>query len=452
MLLSSRKSRCGWCTCTWQVLIIVVSWHSIPSEAHSLPAWSVNTFPQPGTPECRSHSSRLCDPDGILIDLERNRLLQRIDSIEATSQVQCPSSKENIQIAIALVNRMDLVGSPSYEYENRQENAAEAFAVQLHNLWGVGSSIPNCGGTGLLVFFSIQDRSFYISRGSALESSLTDKRIDRVMDSIKPLLRDQDYAKALMVLFDGLNDYLLRGPPSNQEIYQDIVETLIPLSFFILIVAAIGFKGVQDHREARSYARVQTQLSQLDRDRAIALQGRYHCKSCPICLEKFETNPVEDSPPTKGSDGLPLKLLRCGHVFDETCWSEWVSNGTGNLRRCPICQQDVGSSSDGMSNELHRGHDAAAAEDDNRLLRQFYRERNFRLMRLGLLYPRFIRPDWIHRWSDMRYDGSLVQDPAFVRSSPQYRSYNNNVQRGGHSGGFGSFGGGTSGGGRGGSW
>ena len=47
--------------------------------------------------------------------------------------------------------------------------------------------------------------------------------------------------------------------------------------------------------------------------------------------------------PPRGSDGLPIKLLRCGHVFDETCWRCWVRSGNGDPCRCPVCRRDVGA-------------------------------------------------------------------------------------------------------------
>lgn len=429
--------------------------------SYSSPAWTVNSFPQPGTQECRSTSSRICDPDGVLIDVERVRILRRIEELEEKNrELHCATVsssspiKSNVQMAVVLVDRMDLIGAPSEQ--DQEERAAEAFAVQLHNLWGVGS-VTECGGTGLLIFFSIGDRAFFISRGKALESSLTDARIDRVMDTIKPYLRDEDYARGLLKLLNELDILLVKGPPSKEELYHDMLENLLPLCIFLFMAGAVGIKGWVQHRDAREYARVETQLSQLDRDRAQALQGRYKCTSCPICLETFETSPGEEVP-TKGSDGLPLKLLRCGHVFDETCWSEWVSSGAGNIRRCPICQQDIGTSPSNDADhypyhqqQQEQQQQQPLADDDNRVFRQFNRERNFRLLRLGMQHPRFVRNDLIQRWTDTRYDGSLAQDPGFVRSNP---SYQHTANRGaGRSGmGSGSFGGGLSGGGRGGSW
>ena len=49
--------------------------------------------------------------------------------------------------------------------------------------------------------------------------------------------------------------------------------------------------------------------------------------------------------PLVGTDGHPIRMLRCGHIFDETCWRMWVDSGSGCLDVCPVCRQDVGRTS-----------------------------------------------------------------------------------------------------------
>jgi uncharacterized membrane protein YgcG len=408
-------------------------------------AWVKEDYPNPeaSPSECRTTSNRLCDPDGVLIDVERNKLIQKIQQLESHHFVTCPNreqKKEPIQMAVALANRLDLV--PYGPYEDREEKAAKDFAIHIHNDWGVGVE-AECGGTGLLFFLSVLDRSLYVSRGRALEAILTDRRLDRAIDRIKPFLRNQDYAKAALNMMEELGKYLDKGPPSTEERRQDMLETLIPLSFFATILGCAFLKSRSERREARAYAQLESQLSQLDRDRAEALRGKYQCTSCPICLENFADPVKGEEHSSKGSDGLPLKLLRCGHVFDETCWSEWISGGSGNVTRCPICQQDVGTSSPTPTTITDRQH------DQDRVFRQFNRERNFRLMRLAMQFPRYVRQEQIHRWTQSTYEGQLARDPSFVRSNPRYRTSQSSSGTSFRSGGFG---GGSSGGGRGGRW
>lgn len=338
-----------------------------------------------------------------------------------------------------------------------EEDVAEEYARFLHNKWGVGAECSPGKSTGLLYFLSVDDRAMYLSRGKALEPVLTNRRLDKILDKAKPHLRNQYYVKALMAVLDEIELYLERGEPSEAERRAAFLENLLPFSILAGILGVFFIKNRHDQSQARAYAQVESHLSELDRGRAEALQGRYRCTSCPICFEDFQTPAEPGDQPKTGSDGQPLKLLRCGHVFDETCWSEWVSSGQGNVRRCPICNQDVGG---GGTNETtqqappppqqQQNQQQRDQERDDRMMRQFHRERNFRLHRMARRYPTYVRDEQIRHWTSSTYDGTLARDPSFVRSNPQSQHGTRSNQSGYRS--SSGFGGGTSGGGRGGSW
>lgn len=305
------------------------------------------------------------------------------------------------------------------------------------------------------MFLSVYDRALFISRGKAVEKALTDRRLDRIISQIKDFLRRGDYGNAILFAIDQMERDVQKGEPNSYERQMDFLGDMVPIGIFTSILLFILFGIRRQRHEQRVYAQVESQLSRIDRGRAEALQGRYRCASCPICLEDFET--TDDGVPKQGSDGLPVKLLRCGHVFDETCWNEWVSNGQGNLRRCPICQQDVGNTSEsgmeqpqGITSRENRNSE----HDETRMFRQFNRERNFRLARLGARYPRYVRSDMIQRWTQSTYDGSLARDRTFMRANPRtHDTHGGGRAHNGFSSYEGSsFGGGSSSGGRGGSW
>ena len=178
----------------------------------------------------------------------------------------------------------------------------------------------------------------------------------------------------------------------------------------------------RQRREERIYAQAASQLSEIDRAQAEALQGQYEATSCPICLESFKSSTVGsgDQPikllrcghvsSTVGSGDQPIKLLRCGHVFDESCWSEWVSSGRGNVTKCTICKMDIGGPLEGSSLQSETGDSSTnlqeapnnndvGADDHQVVLRRFQQERNFRLVRLGRRFPRYITQSHIQRWS-----------------------------------------------------
>ena len=377
-------------------------------------------------------------------------------------------------------------------YEDPHGRAASDFARGVHDAWGVG--VPTrCGGTGVLLFLSDLDRSVYISRGDALKELLTDRRIDGVIENMKPFLQRQKYKEGILHALNEITYLIHYGKPQFYERITDLVARYSGLLWVGLIFAFCFAKDRYRRAQQRQYAQAAAQLDEIERARAQALQGQFKIESCPICLESFPRE-GEDQP-TTGSDGLPLKLLRCGHCFDESCWAEWVNTGRGQIDKCPICQQSVGRSTverftetspeseeiDQTTTNFSSQHDDTVeyveeremAPSTNRqmmqlddaaqfrALQRYNRERNFRLARLATRYPRFITQQQVQRWSSSTYNGPLARDPTFVQNDPSTRNVAGQTENGSKTSSGASssrplrssnFGGGSSGGGRGGRW
>lgn len=416
-------------------------------------------------------------------------------------------------------------------FADAPEQAAEIFARYIHDGWGVGHAAGTAGGTtGVLIFLSIEDRTVYFSRGLALERVLRDTRVDAVIETMKPFLRQKQYDQAVLAAIAELDMYLAAGPELDwEEWFANWFGTIVVFGMF----GGFGICIYKDILDRRHYARVSTQLSDLDRARAEALQGTFKATSCPICLENFkkkectvvhehesegeeaetaaasseESTPLVDSeidPTTAGdesstddelvgSDGLALKLLRCGHTFDETCWQEWISSGNSHsIHRCPICQQDVGeeqpdsttspltvdplsiprgghNDSDDNGQTMVRQQDVqinttnynaehengGSAEEIRRQLRslamrQYTTERNFRLLRLAARYPQYIQRNELQRWTQVSYNGSLAQEAQLARQAAETAKHSTSSW--GNTSSSSGFGGGFSSGGRGGRW
>lgn len=443
--------------------------------------WLQENFPHPerNAKACRG---RLCDPDGVLSTEGTDQLeafLQTQTYMEATKDCRVKSTTSEItedattdaqtmelQMGVALVKKMDLT---PFEGESSEDRAAETFARFVHDEWGVGVETESCGGAGVLLFLSIGDRAVYVSRGAALEGTLTDRRVDQIIENMKDLLRSEEYDNAILQALHDMQKYIEQGPPTRWEDFMHtFLNLLFPATWLMAVLGTMGRNLWVNSRMQREYARVRSQLSDIDRARAEALQGRYKCTSCPICLDDFAPPATEDGVATVGSDGQPIKLLRCGHCMDETCWAEWISSGRGTITKCPICMQDIGVSTDNTNqtntqeqplqrrdvNEVNNNDNNLAnvnddQDEEDRAMRRYRRERQFRLARLGNRYPRIVNQAQIQRWSNPTYDGQLVRDPGFVQSNPTLVRPGSGGSRGMSSGGFG---GSSSGGGRGGRW
>jgi len=424
-------------------------------------SWSIQSI----VDTCSDRTNRVCDPGGILSEQDEARVRERLNYLEDTCTVNCESNDggdvvPNVQAAIVIVSMIEPI-----------DGTVESYATTLHNRWGVGN--VSCGkSTGILLFVSTLDRSMYISTSDGVQPILTNSRLESIMDEMKRFLKEEEYAEGLLEYISSVNDYFKKGPPSFAENYIGYV-MIGGVLLFVYVSAYI------EKLRRREYAMVHSQLSKLDREKALVLMGRYKCTSCPICLEDFKLDPNAVSKNDEGtvtgngiekyigSDGKPLQVLKCGHAFRATCWNDWISKGSAgfDVRKCPICKQDISASppppptptrhSSEIQSLVRRNANTtseAPDQNDNAVQRrnQYDAERRFRLTRLMARYPRYISRTQVERWSSSSYDNDLARDEDFMRTNPARSDTTGGSRSAG--GGSTSFGGGSSSGGCGSSW
>jgi uncharacterized membrane protein YgcG len=346
------------------------------------------------------------------------------------------------------------------------DEAAQEYAVSIHNSWGVGNLA--CEGTGILLFVSTLDRVLYISTSTGVGKYLTYNRLENIIQhSIKPEFKQNQYAYGISQGIQMMQYYLESGEPSFFEHYSS---TMFSWGMFGSIFAYLLY---QQRKKDREHAEIRKKLTKLDEEKARALTGKYECTSCPICLEDFKVvvedkdqnhdrrtehdnlllnnyggnedsnNPTTKAPPSYiGSDGKPVRILKCGHSFDESCWVDWIKRGS-NVRQCPICKQDVcGSPTPTRRDRSNTTLTTVTTTESQDVYQVYTYERNFRLQRLRYRYPGIIDSYQIRQWTDSNYSSRMAQDFDVRQrtSSSHHRSSNS------------SFGGGYSGGGAGGHW
>jgi hypothetical protein len=292
-----------------------------------------------------------------------------------------------VELAVATVRKMNVPAvlreGSYYAYEDEDDmvnDAAQIFARRLHDAWwksGNDNSAQDGGEYGILIFLSIQDRVCFISTGSEISSVLPWWRLDHIVASMKPDLRHREYGDALLRAIEDLSSMLEAGPPTMADRMHDFITRFGVVVAFALFTFLFGAWGeYRDRRKRWQYAEQRSKLSDVEREKARSLQRTYGTRACPICLETLEaaeevadfdsiveevleekesaeTGLVDESVrdlkrvdsfgiPLRGADGKKIKLLRCGHIYCETCWKSWVHSGYGNPCNCPVCRQDVG--------------------------------------------------------------------------------------------------------------
>jgi hypothetical protein len=266
-----------------------------------------------------------------------------------------------------------------------------------------------------VVLIAVEDRMVYIARPTTykihdeyynnytsrnvIDSILTTTRIERIlMQHMMPYLQQQQYINAIDELISGIHFLLLYGPPkfwetimtsimistNNRHNYQ--YELYVLLAMICIWTATIWFNWypllrlyeqwiyntninewwlAQIVRRRYIFSKMtqhHEQFSKLSKEEMLHAQQirqQYHVQSsCPICLEQFQSSSnTSDGVYDIGSDQQPITLLRCGHVYDTTCWMKWMvyheernyyyyynDNNKHNQNRtikCLICQQPV---------------------------------------------------------------------------------------------------------------
>eukprot|EP00553_Chaetoceros_curvisetus_P001732 CAMPEP_0204613544 /NCGR_PEP_ID=MMETSP0717-20131115/1483_1 /ASSEMBLY_ACC=CAM_ASM_000666 /TAXON_ID=230516 /ORGANISM="Chaetoceros curvisetus" /LENGTH=534 /DNA_ID=CAMNT_0051625989 /DNA_START=43 /DNA_END=1647 /DNA_ORIENTATION=- len=344
--------------------------------------WSIGALQSQCTQK-QMDSTRICDPDKVLSDYSNgagdddttrsrtmntadyNRIYSALKELETNHPLICSSDstisstkKVDVQMAVVAVQKMELTSEQNFMSDDYMIRQGKHYATALHNHYGVGQK--GCNGSGILLFLSLQDRVVYISISNGLKPILTKVRIDHIIDEVmKPYLREEEYGEAVIKAIQAIKKYIDNGPPSFWEL---MLPNVIPMCI-VLFFAGHEFKTRMRKKE---YTAVHSQLSQLDRDHALALMGKYECTSCPICLQDFKPiqqnregsgninidgyeggQEIEIKDKYVGSDGRELQVLRCGHAFDKTCWEKWISSPSAkNTHQCPICRADIGKSSE----------------------------------------------------------------------------------------------------------
>jgi hypothetical protein len=285
-----------------------------------------------------------------------------------------------------------------YSYEDEDDmvsDAAQIFARFLHDQWWDGRS--NNGENGILIFLSIQDRVCYISTGSAISTVLPWWRLEHIVSSMKPDLRHRDYGHALLTAIHDLSDMLAAGPPTMTDKFHDFMARFGVVIAFAVFTFFFGAWGeFRERRKRWQYAESRSNMTPVEKEKARLLQGQFKTRACPICLETFDYGedlcledinvpPLPDRNlnkedleekgrlrgalqrvdthgiPLWGEDRRKIKLLRCGHIFCESCWKGWVHSGHGNPCICPVCRQDIGKTSKQRRRRRHHNQEEATA-------------------------------------------------------------------------------------------
>jgi len=317
-----------------------------------------------------------------------------IDGVSRGSQSKNKrvSPQLDITVGIAIARKIDVTDIlreySFYSFEDEVDtinNAAEYFAQTLLNLWWrpdiihdnnsndvteddpvlnpdysddvtAENHVPSPPSSGVLIFMSVEERVVFISAGKELSYILPWWRLENIVDGMKTNLRNNNYGDALLGAVNEVAAMLAAGPPTPPERAHDFitrfgfVKTFSLLTLLMLLMALCG--KYRDGQNRLKSAEKRSRLNSNEEEKAKLLQYEFKATDCPICLEPFNgchdsneksrlVNTDKYGIPLNGSDGLPIKMLRCGHIFDLSCWQAWVDADYDSSNKCAVCRQDV---------------------------------------------------------------------------------------------------------------
>lgn len=303
------------------------------------------------------------------------------------------------EIAIAVADKMDLKDIlhefALYTFEDEDDlinDAAMFFAEYLHKMWFgeqatlkhssassdnassskdrdvVNSNNSDREANGILIFLSVSDRICYIYPGKGISEILTWWRLNgAVSNNIREDMRSGDYFNALITAIGDVSRLIDQGPPTTSEKAEDFFGRFGVFILFSTATFVLALGGeYRDRRKRQEIAERVSEMNDAERQKARKMQQSFQTLSCPICLEPFGNDsdlksgsdsdredikimPRVDSfgIPLSGSDGEKLKILRCGHAFDASCWKIWISSPScTDPGLCPVCRVDIAKSQD----------------------------------------------------------------------------------------------------------
>ena len=221
-----------------------------------------------------------------------------------------------------------------------------------------------------------------------ISSILTSNRLEQLLLQHMMIdLQHHQYVYAIQEFMSGIDFYMKYGPPKvfiwdrifrhttvwnntnhhyHEQIYWVFIKLLISMAFVCInwypllqLYEHCLYHNIDHYYHTYLWMMFQKNdmkiamqpLSKKEFSIAEQLRQKYHVQdSCPICLEQFTNQPPKtqingdliddnnvkdnnhhpipsDSHPLPyqfGSDHQPITLLRCGHVYDTSCWTKWM--------------------------------------------------------------------------------------------------------------------------------
>jgi len=346
---ASRLKRSGVSArlCAWLLVGRAVA--ASEEAAHEEPARKAahvghRALPNPTLPssleECSiERPAYVCDPDGIL-GPGALRVALALDEAQRNFTMPCRDGTAPLQIGVAAVHEAHY---PLSRATPLSEAGAVAAAASVIDSWGVGD--PRCNH-GVALVLAVAERKVGIKTGPGSKARLTDAEVQDIIRAMRPLLRSEAYAEAVVLAVGRIASELGQPP---QRVPWD------PQALLLGAVAGAYLLGLGWRRAA-----FRRQVGRINKALAAAEPRLAHASlhaTCDVCLR-------EETP---GGTLLGICRFACGHALCMSCrWRFAPVAGSafgGSVRgggwstagsACPVCARAGADADAGASDREGR--------------------------------------------------------------------------------------------------
>jgi uncharacterized membrane protein YgcG len=225
---------------------------------------------------------------------------------------------------------------------------------------------------GVLIFISSKDRAIFISAGSGTRDKLSDGTIDTIINRMKPHLKKSNWAggfvSAILDVEHVLTEGKLSYKPGQRASERSGYENFFLLVFVAGVFGLMALLASWQSSKTAALRRGRAALDSLIKDVKKAEHKVYMSSSCPMCLEPFAkevelgeeattpaptttttTTTASPSADSAAKAALVPKTLPCGHVFCEACIKEYLN--VSAKATCPICRESIRHVDEGTAGE-----------------------------------------------------------------------------------------------------
>lgn len=158
--------------------------------------------------------------------------------------VLSPSFSERLTNLLLSLNEKTGIQFQLYFFEDLEDETIESYSIKVTDQWRLGSEKED---KGILFLLALRNKKMRLEIGQGLEGDLTDLYAKRILDNLRPYLKQSNYEEASKVLISQVFEKLGVDPSSFSELKPKRTKknSLTGNGLFLIFFLFIFLSGLQ---------------------------------------------------------------------------------------------------------------------------------------------------------------------------------------------------------------